>query len=237
MITDLVMPGIDGLEFVRRLKERAIPVIVFSGQGTIETAVEAVKLRRAGFPREAGRAGEAEDPPREARRHARAARREPPPARRAARARGVRPAARQLRSDPCGLPPNRAGGALHAIGPDRRRERNRQGARRPDAPRPVAAEKERVRRDQLRRDPGDPPRERDLRPRARGVHRRGSTEDRLLRDGASRDAVPRRDRGDGRDPPGEAASGAAGATIPARRRARRRSKPTCGSSPRRTATP
>ena len=50
VITDLVMPGIDGLEFVRRLKERyAIPVIVFSGQGTIEAAVEAVKLGAQDF--------------------------------------------------------------------------------------------------------------------------------------------------------------------------------------------
>jgi len=50
VITDLVMPGIDGLEFVRRLKEQhAIPVIVFSGQGTIETAVEAVKLGALDF--------------------------------------------------------------------------------------------------------------------------------------------------------------------------------------------
>ena len=50
VITDLVMPGIDGLEFVRRLKERyGIPVIVFSGQGTIEAAVEAVKLGAQDF--------------------------------------------------------------------------------------------------------------------------------------------------------------------------------------------
>ena len=50
VITDLVMPGIDGLEFVRRLKEQyAIPVIVFSGQGTIEAAVEAVKLGAQDF--------------------------------------------------------------------------------------------------------------------------------------------------------------------------------------------
>ncbi len=50
VITDLVMPGIDGLEFVRRLRERTtIPIIVFSGQGTIEAAVEAVKLGAQDF--------------------------------------------------------------------------------------------------------------------------------------------------------------------------------------------
>ena len=50
VITDLVMPGIDGLEFVRRLTgQYAIPVIVFSGQGTIESAVEAVKLGAQDF--------------------------------------------------------------------------------------------------------------------------------------------------------------------------------------------
>lgn len=51
IITDLVMPGIDGLEFVRRLRAdwSGIPVIVFSGQGTIEAAVEAVKLGAQDF--------------------------------------------------------------------------------------------------------------------------------------------------------------------------------------------
>jgi DNA-binding NtrC family response regulator len=50
VITDLVMPGIDGLEFVRRLRaEHPLPVIVFSGQGTIELAVEAIKLGAQDF--------------------------------------------------------------------------------------------------------------------------------------------------------------------------------------------
>src|SRR5262245_41685053 len=49
VITDLVMPGIDGLEFVRRLQQYSVPVIVFSGQGTIETAVEAIKLGARDF--------------------------------------------------------------------------------------------------------------------------------------------------------------------------------------------
>ena len=49
VITDLVMPGIDGLEFVRRLQQFSVPVIVFSGQGTIETAVEAIKLGARDF--------------------------------------------------------------------------------------------------------------------------------------------------------------------------------------------
>ena len=50
VITDLVMPGLDALEFVRRVHlEHAIPVVVFSGQGTIEAAVEAIKLGAVDF--------------------------------------------------------------------------------------------------------------------------------------------------------------------------------------------
>jgi DNA-binding NtrC family response regulator len=45
VITDLVMPGIDGLEFIRRLQaEYPVPVIVLTGHGTIEQAVEAIRL-------------------------------------------------------------------------------------------------------------------------------------------------------------------------------------------------
>jgi len=43
IITDLVMPGLHGLEFIRRLQtEYPVPVVVLTGQGTIEQAVEAI---------------------------------------------------------------------------------------------------------------------------------------------------------------------------------------------------
>jgi len=46
VLTDLKMPGMDGLELLRRLKLSfpEIPVIVLTAHGTIETAVEAMKL-------------------------------------------------------------------------------------------------------------------------------------------------------------------------------------------------
>ncbi|MCC6574251.1 MAG: sigma-54-dependent Fis family transcriptional regulator [Planctomycetes bacterium] len=46
VITDLKMPKMDGIELLRRLKSRdpALPVIVISAHGTIETAVEAMKV-------------------------------------------------------------------------------------------------------------------------------------------------------------------------------------------------
>ena len=51
ILTDLVLPGgMDGIELVRRLKNHyPVPVIVLSGQGTIENAVEAVKLGAQDF--------------------------------------------------------------------------------------------------------------------------------------------------------------------------------------------
>ena len=50
IFTDLVMPGLDGLEFIRRLqKDNDIPVVLFSAQGTIEQAVEAMKLGAQDF--------------------------------------------------------------------------------------------------------------------------------------------------------------------------------------------
>ncbi len=45
IITDLVMPGLDGLELLRSVQQgHPIPVIVLTGHGTIEQAVQAIRL-------------------------------------------------------------------------------------------------------------------------------------------------------------------------------------------------
>ncbi len=46
IVTDLMMPGITGLEFIEALRERVqqAAIIVLTGQATIETAVQAIKL-------------------------------------------------------------------------------------------------------------------------------------------------------------------------------------------------
>jgi CheY-like chemotaxis protein/glycine cleavage system H lipoate-binding protein len=46
VLTDLMMPGMDGLEFTRRIKERwpAVPVVMVTGYATISTAMQAMKL-------------------------------------------------------------------------------------------------------------------------------------------------------------------------------------------------
>jgi two-component system response regulator AtoC len=51
ILTDLKMPGIDGIEFMRRLREldANVPVIVMTAYGTIESAVEAMKLGALDF--------------------------------------------------------------------------------------------------------------------------------------------------------------------------------------------
>ena len=58
VLLDVKMPGMDGLEVLRRMRERgdAVPVIVISGHGTISTAVEATKQGRSRSSRRGSRA-------------------------------------------------------------------------------------------------------------------------------------------------------------------------------------
>ena len=51
VLSDVVMPEMDGLEFLARVKERApdVPVILMSGQATVETAVKATRMGALDF--------------------------------------------------------------------------------------------------------------------------------------------------------------------------------------------
>src|SRR5262245_5247758 len=46
IVTDLMMPGMNGIEFIQSLQEqvRQVAVVMMTGQATIETAVQAIKL-------------------------------------------------------------------------------------------------------------------------------------------------------------------------------------------------
>ncbi|MCJ7603531.1 MAG: response regulator [Desulfobulbaceae bacterium] len=51
IIVDLAMPGIDGLETLRRIKEKRpdLEILMLTGHGTIKTSIEAMKLGAEDF--------------------------------------------------------------------------------------------------------------------------------------------------------------------------------------------
>ena len=55
VISDLKMPGMDGMTFLSKVKEHHphLPIIMVSGYGTLETAIESVKMGAFDFNREA----------------------------------------------------------------------------------------------------------------------------------------------------------------------------------------
>ncbi len=118
-----------------------------------------------------------------------------------------------LGRSPVDRPPARddpAARGLERQPPHHRRERGGEGSGGAHRPSHEPAQPGSLPADQLRRDPGDAARERALRPCARRLHRRRRRAARPLRRGRWRDGLPRRDRGDGAGPSGEALAGAAG---------------------------
>ena len=100
-------------------------------------------------------------------------------------------------------------GRLQHPGPDRGRERRRQGADRPRHPGRERARRQAVRHRQLRRHPRQARREHPVRPREGRLHRRHRQAHRQVPGGRRRHPVPRRDRRAAPGGPGQAAARAA----------------------------
>ena len=125
--------------------------------------------------------------------------------------RGARPAlgaGGRKRRHAAGPLADRAGGADRGARAPDRRERHRQGAGRRRGARREPAGRPRVRDRELRRHPPRPGRVRDVRSRARRVHRRHRAPPRTVRAGAHRHALPRRGRRPERRCAGQAAADA-----------------------------
>ena len=114
------------------------------------------------------------------------------------------------RADARGRPDDRRGGLQRRDRPGAGRERHRQGAGGPRAPRPQPAPRPPLRGAQLRRAHRDAARERALRPREGGLHRRQPRPQGALRGRQRRHHLPRRDRRHPALHPGPAAARAAG---------------------------
>ena len=201
VLTDLVMPRLDGLGLLRALQQEGADVttVILTAQGTVETAVSAHQAGRLRLPHQAGRPAAPADPARPDRRAAGDAARSPGAASAAARRTARSGDDRRQSRDAGGLPDHRARGADRRVGAHQRRVGHRQGTGGPDAASPEPAGVGAVRADQLRGHSRHAARERAVRSRARRVHRRDRAAARLLRTGAPRHAVPRRDRRDDAD--------------------------------------
>ena len=141
------------------------------------------------------------------------------------RAHAAEPAGRGLRghagrqpADAGRLHLHSQGGADHRAGLDSRRKRHRQGNGGAGAPPPQPAQERPVHRHQLQRHPGEPARERALRPREGLLHRRAHAAQGAHRIGRRRHALPRRDRRAAGAGAGEAAALSAGEALSAGRR-------------------
>ena len=189
-----------------------VPVVMITAHGSVENAVEAVKLGAFDYIEKPFEQEQIRQVVAKAINTYALARRDAPPrgadsARGRFRLVGQSPAIRQIYAVI-----EKVGG--HAVdGADHRRVGHRQGADRARAARELVAARGAVHQDQLRGDPQDADGVGAVRLREGGVHRRGRRQARALRAGPRRDAVPRRDRRDpGRDA-GQAAARAAGVGV------------------------
>ncbi len=119
---------------------------------------------------------------------------------------GLRPPHRQLAADAEAVCLDGANRAHRCDGADHRRERNRQGAGRANAPRAVESRAGALPRGELRRRVPEPDRERALRSREGQLHRRDAPAHRVFRARERRHAVPRRSHRDATRPAGAAAA-------------------------------
>src|SRR5581483_4089348 len=193
IVTDLMMPGMNGLEFVEALGDRTekIAIVFLTGQASIDTAVQAIKLGAYDYlpkPLEAQRLRDVLA--RGLKQVARArGRRAQTKARIAARL--LRRADRQIGAHAPALPADRPDRADRRRGAGERRKRHRQGIGRADLARAFRAARRQFSRAQLRGNLADPDGKRALRPREGRVHQRRRSSSRLLRAGRRRHAVSR----------------------------------------------
>ena len=207
VLTDLRLPGIGGLDLIREIRQRDLPVtvIVMTGHASIDSAVEAMKLGAYDYlnkPIDPVRLEVLVEQALEDRKlQDEVARPAPGPAAalRVPQPPGPEPA------DARGLRQGGAGRVVRLHGPDHRRDRHRQGAGRPGDPLHRRHPERPAGRGQLRGPARAAAGERAVRPRAGRLHRRRPAEEGAVRAGRGRHPVPRRDR---RAAPGDAGQAA-----------------------------